>query len=123
MRNCQRAAGEAATPAKPIDLVHLTRHTFGDCDLEREVLRLFVTQSSLYVARLMAATSRKAWLEAAHTIKGSARSIGAWGVADAAERAEAEPFRKGSSGVARAAARLQEQVEEANGFIEQLISV
>ncbi|MCB1475884.1 MAG: Hpt domain-containing protein [Rhodobiaceae bacterium] len=122
MRNCLRAAGEAAAPIKPVDLVHLARQTFGDADLEREVLRLFVTQSKLYLVRMMGATTRKQWLESAHTIKGSARGIGAWAVADAAEHAETTSYRKGSSGVASAVTRLQTEVDAANDFIEQLIS-
>ncbi|MGE0232271.1 MAG: Hpt domain-containing protein [Flavobacteriaceae bacterium] len=122
MRNSLPAAGEAAIPVKPIDLVHLARQTFGDPDLEREVLHLFVTQSRLYLARLMSASSKKRWLESAHTIKGSARSIGAGAVADAAERAEATPYRKGSAAVASAAARLQAEVEQANRFIEELFA-
>ena len=74
-----------------IDLVHLARQTLGDVELEREVLSLFVVQSQVYLLRLQAAESLDDWKRAAHTIKGSARGIGAWPLAEAAEAAEALP--------------------------------
>jgi len=72
-----------------IDLVHLARQTLGDVNLEREVLSLFVVQSQVYLLRLQAADTPAEWKRAAHTIKGSARGIGAWPLAEAAEAAEA----------------------------------
>jgi len=42
----------------------------------------------LYVQALGAARSRKAWKDAAHTIKGSASAVGAWRLARFAEIAE-----------------------------------
>ena len=71
----------------PIDFEHLKRMTLDDAGLEQEVLAMFVAQS----ARLMAAlATRPADAGAlAHTLKGSARAIGAFGVAQAAARLEA----------------------------------
>ncbi len=74
--------------SRPVDLVHLSRYTLGERALEREVLELFCTQSVLYLEQLRAAMSDKAWKDAAHSLKGSARAIGAWRTAQAAERAE-----------------------------------
>jgi HPt (histidine-containing phosphotransfer) domain-containing protein len=74
---------------KPIDLGHLERHTLGDRALQREVLALFRGQSLADLARMRAARSVKEWKEAAHSLKGSARAIGAWRAAACAERAEA----------------------------------
>jgi HPt (histidine-containing phosphotransfer) domain-containing protein len=79
----------AAASSRPVDLVHLSRYTLGERDLEREVLELFCTQATLYVERLRAAQSDKQWKDAAHSVKGSANAIGAWRVAAASERAEA----------------------------------
>jgi HPt (histidine-containing phosphotransfer) domain-containing protein len=76
-------------PSRPVDLVHLSRYTLGERDLEREVLELFCTQSTIYLERLRAARSDKDWKDAAHSLKGSASAIGAWRAAAAAERAEA----------------------------------
>ena len=72
---------------RPIDLVHLARTTLGDRGLECEVLQLFDRQSTLLLARMRAATPA-AVSTLAHTLKGSARGIGAWRVARAAAALE-----------------------------------
>jgi HPt (histidine-containing phosphotransfer) domain-containing protein len=72
----------------PIDLVHLSRYTLGERALEREVLELFSTQSLVYLEQLKQSRTDLDWKNAAHTIKGSARALGAWRVAEAAQRAE-----------------------------------
>ncbi|MGE0847365.1 MAG: Hpt domain-containing protein [Flavobacteriaceae bacterium] len=112
----------AAGTASPVDLVHLARQTFGDPELEREVLRLFVTQSRIYLDRMKAAGDQRQWFEAAHTIKGSARGIGAWGVAEAAEAAEQVHFRKGSRHTGEMAETLENRVAEANSWIDGLFA-
>ncbi len=71
-----------------IDLVHLSKYTLGERSLECELLGLFRCQASVYVDRLEASSSSKDWKDAAHSLKGSARGIGAWAVADKAEVAE-----------------------------------
>jgi len=71
-----------------IDLVHLSKYTLGDRDLECELLGLFRCQSSVYLKRLEEAVSLKDWKDAAHSLKGSAKGIGAWAIADHAETAE-----------------------------------
>jgi len=78
----------AGADERPVDLTQLARYTLGEWALEREVLELFCTQSVLYLEQLRAAMSDKAWREAAHSLKGSARAVGAWRAAQAAERAE-----------------------------------
>jgi HPt (histidine-containing phosphotransfer) domain-containing protein len=70
----------------PLDAGHLGRMTLGDGDLQREVLRLFVLQSARLVERLSAFPPDAAAI--AHTLKGSARGIGASSVAACAERVE-----------------------------------
>src|SRR6185436_3133580 len=72
----------------PIDRAYLARFTLGNSALEREVLQLFADQVPLYLKALRDASVRKAWREAAHTIKGSASAVGAWRVARFAEMAE-----------------------------------
>ena len=71
----------------PIDLDHLREVTLGDPALEREVLRLFVDQTAALMRTLAALPADAAHL--AHTLKGSARAVGAFGVADAAAALEA----------------------------------
>jgi HPt (histidine-containing phosphotransfer) domain-containing protein len=70
-----------------IDEDHLGRMTLGDRGLEREVLEIFARQTTLTLARIAGAAPDRA-AAAAHTLKGSARGIGAWRVAQAAERLE-----------------------------------
>ncbi len=53
MANGQGSAmTDVPDPVPPIDLDHLAAQTFGSAELEREVLRLFLTQSRDCVARL-----------------------------------------------------------------------
>jgi HPt (histidine-containing phosphotransfer) domain-containing protein len=80
-------APSLAPDDRPIDLVHLARTTLGDRTLEREVLQLFDRQSGMLVARMRAAAPAGI-ATLAHTLKGSARGIGAWRVARAAELLE-----------------------------------
>lgn len=75
--------------SNPVDLEHLARYTLGERALEREILELFCTQTVLYLDQLRAAMSDRFWRHTAHCLKGSARAIGAWRAAQAAERAEA----------------------------------
>src|SRR3954465_4768013 len=86
-------AGEAPSLApedRPIDLVHLARTTLGERTLEREVLQLFDRQASLLIERMQTAPA-DALPALAHTLKGSARAIGAAHVARAAEAVEFVP--------------------------------
>lgn len=80
-------APSLAPDDRPIDLVHLARTTLGDRALEREVLQLFDRQSDILIARMRTAAPA-AVAALAHTLKGSARGIGAWRVARAAELLE-----------------------------------
>jgi HPt (histidine-containing phosphotransfer) domain-containing protein len=70
-----------------IDQVHLERMTLGDRSLEREVLEIFARQTAMTLERIAGAGPART-AAAAHTLKGSARGIGAWRVAQAAERLE-----------------------------------
>ena len=84
-----RDADAMTAPASPIDRAHLARYTLGDIELEREILGLFVGQLPKLIDELKTATSTKAWHHAAHGLKGSARAVGAWGLSEAAAKAEA----------------------------------
>ncbi len=105
-----------AESVRPVDLAHLARQTFGQRDLEQEVLRLFLNHSGIHLARLTGASDSSGVRAAAHFIKGSARGIGAWQVATAAEMVERFPDRDGEAIETLAAA-----VEETNAFIETLL--
>ena len=104
--------------AQPIDHVHLARYTMGNRPLELEVLQLFAGQAPDTLADLAAATTAKAWHISAHTLKGSARAVGAWALASAAEEAE----RAGPDDARRPELmiRLAALIEEARRYIEGL---
>jgi HPt (histidine-containing phosphotransfer) domain-containing protein len=70
-----------------LDEAHLARMTLGDRQLERDVLQIFVQQAAMMLERIATAEPPLA-AAAAHTLVGSARGIGAWRVARAAERLE-----------------------------------
>jgi HPt (histidine-containing phosphotransfer) domain-containing protein len=78
---------QPAATESPLDVAHLARMTFGDRDLEREVLQLFMRQSAILLERMRGAPTA-ALVVSAHTLQGSARNVGAWRVARAAERLE-----------------------------------
>lgn len=96
----------------PLDLGHLSEQTFGNADLEAEVLRLFVKQSRDCLERLQAAPDART----AHLLLGSARGIGAVAVASAAAALEASLLR-GDGGAAELTL-LKDVVAAANAFIE-----
>lgn len=81
---------------RPIDLVHLARQTLGDRDLEREILELFIAQTRVLLARLDSAGEAQTKADLAHTLKGSARAVGAWQVAAEAEKCEAVAHQGGA---------------------------
>jgi HPt (histidine-containing phosphotransfer) domain-containing protein len=70
-----------------IDRGQLARMTFGDCNLGREVLQLFDRQAELLLARIQIGEPA-AVATLAHTLKGSASSIGATGIMCAAAAVE-----------------------------------
>ena len=101
-----------------IDRNHLARTTLGDKGLEREVLQLFDRQSELLLARMNDAPVA-AVLALAHTLKGSARAIGAFAVADAAARLEA--VMGSGSDPSDSLAELGDAVSLARAAIEALL--
>jgi HPt (histidine-containing phosphotransfer) domain-containing protein len=71
----------ASSDARILDIAHLHRQTFGDRALECEVLALF-EQQCLRLPRLIArGENPRERADAAHTLKGAARAVGAWRVA------------------------------------------
>ncbi len=104
---------------RPVDLVHLAMQTQGNRELETEVLGLFLRQSMIQLARIAGAASPKACFEAAHHLKGSARAIGASGVAECAEAIEAAAT--DGADIAAPLADLNRAVTVANSFIRDLI--
>ena len=74
--------------AVPVDYSHLEIQAAGERDVMREVLKLFVTHGEQLIDELERTQDAKAWKQWTHTLKGSARGVGAFGVAEAAADAE-----------------------------------
>lgn len=72
---------QAAPSSRPIDLAHLARQTMGDRALEQEVLQLFIRQAKAALMHISKVPVSER-LRIAHTLKGSARSVGAFALAD-----------------------------------------
>jgi HPt (histidine-containing phosphotransfer) domain-containing protein len=69
---------DSAAPVRmPVDLDHLRRFTMGDISLEQEILGLFAEHAPKSLASLTDAADAIAWRAAAHSLKGSARAVGA----------------------------------------------
>ncbi|HEX7775530.1 MAG TPA: Hpt domain-containing protein [Parvibaculum sp.] len=111
-------ACEAASP-RPLDLVHLSKYTLGDRGLEAELLGLFRAQADVYVSRLETAATDKEWRDAAHSLKGSARGLGAWTLGDVAEEAEQL---SDATGRPTMIGRIRETITVVNRFIDGLMA-
>jgi HPt (histidine-containing phosphotransfer) domain-containing protein len=101
----------------PIDFEHLGRMTLGDVSLEREVLAMFSAQSVGLIGSLASLPADAPAL--VHTIKGSARAIGAFRVSDAATDLEAA-IHKGED-PSQALAALQDAVAQARSAIDTIL--
>lgn len=118
-----RGAPEVGAPGmpgpEPIDRTHLSRYTLGSATLEREIIGLFLAQLPLSIEQLRFAATDREWQIAAHTIKGSARSVGAWHIARLAEEAEK------TSGVTDEAVRerVLATLEAAGEAVESYVAV
>ena len=77
-----------AAATKPVDYDHLQIQAAGDLGVMREVLALFVTHSEQVINELEQASDEKTWKQWTHTLKGSARGVGAFAMAEAAADAE-----------------------------------
>lgn len=112
---------QGAHSSKPIDLVHLSRQTFGSKELENEVLGLFVSHSQQCLRRLKTAETNKEWQDILHTIKGSARAIGAWKTANIAENYEQKVGQLSSEEKTNALNDVQDEIKTTVSYIEGLI--
>ncbi len=109
---------EPAAPATAIDRSQLGRMTLGDRSLEREVLQLFDRQADLLLARMQ--SGEPVMVAAlAHTLKGSAASIGATGVALAAAAVE---LTAGAAECNAALGRLAVAIDAARAEIAVLLN-
>lgn len=107
-----------------VDIDHLSRYTGGDRTLNAEVLRLFDQQTTELVGGLnaiMDARDAKSWKETTHTIKGAARGIGAFCLADAAAAAEPIDPARDRGNAAIAIKDLTSNAEAVQAFIRDYL--
>ena len=69
-----------------VDFAYLERFAAGDAGVVEEVLSLFREQATLWGPMLEPGAA--GWRDAAHTVKGMARGVGAFALGDACEAAE-----------------------------------
>jgi HPt (histidine-containing phosphotransfer) domain-containing protein len=103
----------------PFDVAFLDRVTFRDRALARELLSLFDRQTNSLIEEIALASEPRTRREAAHKLKGSARGLGAFALARAAEEVETaveEPY-----ALASALARLHARVAEARLALPKLL--
>jgi HPt (histidine-containing phosphotransfer) domain-containing protein len=108
--------GQDAAMSGPIDVAHLQRMTHGDHALAREVLHLFEAQVARHLHAIETAIDARGRREAAHALKGAARGVGAFAVADAAEKLE----RLEAPGIAPTLSELRAHVAEVRQAIPLL---
>ena len=119
--SCQRLEGEEGAHGEaPLDIFHLRRFTLGDRRLELEILNLFIDQAPLTIQALQNAGNDHDWLNAAHALKGSARAVGAWRLANLAERAERLGTISDAGACASMLVELERAAAEAREHIEGL---
>ncbi len=117
------------SPSHPVDLDQLNRYTGGDAALNDEILRLFDGQCREILEKFenLAGSpsepgSAKTWHDAAHSLKGAARGIGAFALADiAAEAEKTDPSDRHAA--LRAIELLKANAARVHRFIEDLVGV
>lgn len=112
------------TAERPIDLEHLNRYTGGDRGLNAEILKLFEDQCAATLAQLEVlakddGAGGKAWHDLVHTLKGAARGVGAFGLADIAAEAEKIPAERAAA--IEILHRLKGTSSAVQLFVEQLL--
>ena len=115
---------EMTIAERPLDLDHLNKYTGGDRGLNREILKLFEDQCATMLAQLEALATdngvgSKSWHHLAHTLKGAARGVGAFGLADVAAEAEKIPSDKAAA--IEIVHRLKNKSCAVQLFIDQLL--
>lgn len=98
--------------APVLDLRHLAQQAGGDRELAREVLGLFAEQCARLRPEIAGAAGARLG-EAVHTLKGAARAVGAWRLADLAEAVERGADETGRADDRRRLVRAVEEAERA----------
>jgi HPt (histidine-containing phosphotransfer) domain-containing protein len=114
----------SSEPRRPIDLVHLSRQSLGDRELEIELLTLFERQAEQIALRLatpLASNERRWRHDLTHTLKGSALAVGAMAVAAAAQSYEAALYGAAEPDAIAARDALLVAVAQARSAVHELL--
>lgn len=76
------------SPDTAINFTHLRQYVGDDTALTAEIFGLFRHQTDMWCKALDSKADDETWLSIAHTLKGTARAVGACGLADVCENAE-----------------------------------
>jgi len=101
-----------------IDRDHLARMTLDEPDLAREVLGLFDAQALRALAELRQPGADRTAI--AHRVKGAARGVGAFQVAEAAEALE---LARGTAQAGEALAALEQAIGETQAEIVEILKL
>ena len=104
------------TDSPEIDFNHLNQYVDGDPELTREVFGLFRNQVEMWGRGLTADADDDLWSSVTHSLKGSARAVGAVGLAEDCEKAE------GLTGDDRRPGAREVAVEVIEARISQVLS-
>jgi len=105
-----------------IDTAQLELMTSGDSLLAREVLDIFKHQSEMWGRMLDPNAPQIQWADAAHSLKGAARSIGAIPLGEVCEIAETEG-RGDEVGVVKASVLINDVRNSLTETLEELAKV
>ena len=107
-----------------VDLGHLDRYTGGDRAVNQEVLLLFENQCQEMLVRLEelvgGTADSKDWRQVTHTLKGAARGIGAFDLANEAAQAETTGPENHRAAI-EVLQRMKAKSEAVYGFIENFL--
>lgn len=115
-------------PPDIFDRQHFAHMTGGDDALQVEIVQIFRVQAALWGRLLIPDAPTPIWRDAAHTVKGSARGLGLWALADACEHAEglgkagAVEGAMVSMALARVRGRLEEALAEMDAVMAQTVA-
>lgn len=103
------------------DVEHFRSMTGEDAALQAELVEMFAAQAALWRRLLVVDAPVPTWRDAAHTLKGSARGLGLWRLAEACAEAEtmARTGEKDGPKIAQALARVRGALEDALQALHQ----
>lgn len=110
--------------SETFDQAHFAHMTGHDRALQEEIVEIFRSQAALWSRLLIPDAPTGIWADAAHTVKGSARGLGLWRLAEACEHAETLGRAGAVEGalVKSALTRVQEELVAALGAFDRLRS-